>query len=422
MDSKSAVFDTVSDKIAVIKGKFTEFAVGLLSNVTPALEMFTTMLAKVDAAGIGQRLTNGAMSFFDVLIGAFHNANEAAATLGTALMYAVKSFGNLIMNSIIDAGNSIGVIMIGGFKIAVNAFKGMMFQAVAASISFLAEKMVSAASLFGEEAEKKARSIADPLILSVKLGAREYAMEMQEANNKIGDDMAKMMSENQKSTKDFFGAQGELDKLRESTKKLTEDGKAFREGFMGNDGKKEFNPLAPMEKAAGRIHLQMRKAGDDVKGMVDKIKELTNIEKLMIELKEAKTGKGTKEEEKQAKELIGAGKFKQAERAIEKVRAKEIEDQIRINEKGEMDKRSIVDIAKEEGIKTFGKSKDQLRKEILEKRKGKNLEDLFREKEDKKEGKKEPEKKEDPLFEMVKAIKELVAKIEPKLPTHALGL
>jgi hypothetical protein len=50
------------------------------------------------------------------------------------------------------------------------------------------------------------------------------------------------------------------------------------------------------------------------------------------------------------------------------------------------------------------------------------LEDLFREKEDKKEGKKEPEKKEDPLFEMVKAIKELVAKIEPKLPTHALGL
>lgn len=418
MDSKSAVFDTVSDKIAVIKGKFTEFAAGLLSNVTPALEMFTTMLAKVDAAGIGQRLTNGAMRFFDVLIGAFHNANEAAATLRNALMYAVKSFGNLIMNSIIDVGNSIGVIMIGGFKIAVNSFKGLMFQAVGASISFLAEKMVSAASLFGEEAEKKARSIADPLISSIKIGSRELAMELKEANEKIGDDMAKMMSENRKSTKDFFGAQGELDKLRESTKKLAEDGKKFREGFMGDDG----NPLKPMEKAADRIYVKMRKTGDDVKVMVDKIKELTNIEKLMIELKEAKTGKGTKEEEKQAKALIEAGKFKQAERAIEKVRAKEIEDQIRINEKGDLDKRSIVDIAKEEGIKTFGKSKDQLRKEILEKRKGKTLEDLMREKEDKKEGKKEPEKKADPLFEMVKAIKDLVAKIEPKLPTHALAL
>ena len=418
MDSKSAVFDTVSDKIAVIKGKFTEFAAGLLSNVTPALEMFTTMLAKVDAAGIGQRLTNGAMRFFDVLIGAFHNANEAAATLRNALMYAVKSFGNLIMNSIIDVGNSIGVIMIGGFKIAVNSFKGLMFQAVGASISFLAEKMVSAASLFGEEAEKKARRHADQLISSIRTGSRELATEMQEANNKIGDDMAKMMSENRKSTKDFFGAQGELDKLRESTQKLAEDGKKFREGFMGDDG----NPLKPMEKAADRIFLKMRKTGDDVKVMVDKIKELTNIEKLMIELKEAKTGKGTKEEEKQAKELIGAGKFKQAERAIEKVRAKEIEDQIRINEKGEMDKRSIADIAKEEGIKTFGKSKDQLRKEILEKRKGKTLEELEREKEDKKEGKKEPEKKADPLFEMVKAIKDLVAKIEPKLPTHALAL
>jgi hypothetical protein len=150
---------------------------------------------------------------------------------------------------------------------------------------------------------------------------------------------------------------------------------------------------------------------------------MTNIEKLTLELKEAKSGKGTKEEEQRVKELIGARKFKEAERAIEKVKQKEIDDEIRINKEGELDRRSIADIAKEEGIKTFGKSNEQLRKEILEKRRQKPPEEQKKEDEKKgKEGKKEPEKKADPLFEMVKAIKELVAKIEPKLPTHALGL
>jgi hypothetical protein len=42
MDERNAVFDTISDKIEVLKGKFVEFAAGLLSKVTPALELFTT--------------------------------------------------------------------------------------------------------------------------------------------------------------------------------------------------------------------------------------------------------------------------------------------------------------------------------------------------------------------------------------------
>lgn len=54
MDSKSAVFDTVSDKIEIVKGKFTEFAAGILSQTVPALELLFTSLAKIDAAGMGE--------------------------------------------------------------------------------------------------------------------------------------------------------------------------------------------------------------------------------------------------------------------------------------------------------------------------------------------------------------------------------
>jgi hypothetical protein len=423
MDSKSGVFDAVSDKLTVIKGKFTEFAVGLLSQVTPALEMFTTMLAKVDAAGIGARLTNGATQFFDVLVGAFLNAKEAASMLGTALMYAVKSFGNAIVNSIIDAGNSIGVMLIGGFKIAVNAFKGMFMQAVGTGITFLAEKMVSAASLFGDEAEKKARSIADPLISSVKQGAREYAKEMQDANKKIGEQMAEITSNTRASTKDFFGAQGELDKLAATTKKFEESGRNFREGLFGGGDSKDNNPLAPVEDSMARIEVSMRKAGDDLKGMKKTAEEISMIQKLMNDLTAAKISKEKGIDPLQAdlKKQIEKGNFRQAERTIERIQRKEEEAAIRINEKGVADRRSIADIAKEEGIDTFGKTQAELRKEILEKRKGKTPEELRKEKEQK-EGKEKEPAKADPLLEVVKMIKDLVAKIEPKLPTHALAL
>ena len=56
MDEKNAVFDTVSDKIQVVKGKLTEFAAGILAQTVPALELFTVALSRIDAAALGERL------------------------------------------------------------------------------------------------------------------------------------------------------------------------------------------------------------------------------------------------------------------------------------------------------------------------------------------------------------------------------
>ena len=418
MDRKAAVFDTISDKLAVIKGKFTEFAVGLLSNVTPALELFTTLLAKIDVAGIGARLTNGAMKFFDILVGAFHNGVEAAKALDSAMMYGVKSFGNGILNSIIDAGNSIGVQMIGGFKIAVNSFKGMFMQAVASSISFLAEKMIAAASLFGDEAESKARAIADPLISSVKDGAREYALEMKNANDKIGNDMVKIMEGTRKSTQDFFGAGEEFKKLESSLKKIGDEGERFRKGLIGDE--KESNPLKPMEESAQKISLQMRKTGDDLKGIKADAKEISAIQKMREDLNNAKIEKktGINTLEENFKNQLKDGKFTRAEKTIEKIKEKEKEKLIRSKENGDFDRRSIDDIAKDLGIKTFGKSKKDLIEEIA-KRRG-DIEEKMKNDPKKRDDKEPAKPKEDQLIDIVKMIKEIVGKIEPKLPQRAL--
>jgi len=437
MDEKNAVFDTISDKIEVVKGKFVEFAAGLLSKFTPALELVVTALSRIDAAAIGEKLANAfiggqkAMEGFNAALSAMKMGNFADAWL-----VAIKSV-ELQIKQTINQIYTYVTALIDGIIAAVKSLFGpgsALLNIITSSFEFIAAKMLiiitKGLSTILSEIPGVGDALADSLKLfergadvaanKVKNGFQDIIPQAKDAASAFGDAFENSF----KSTKPLIDTLKTESELLEMKNKITADGieKSRKETEKLGEKTKDGGVFVPMEKAADRIYLKMRKTGDDVKGMVEKIKELSNVEKLTLELKEAKTGKGTKEEEKRAKELIEAGKFKQAERAIKKVREKEIEDEIRINKEGELDKRSIADIAKEEGIKTFGKSKEQLKKEILEKRKGKTLEDLMREKEEKKEGKKEPEKKADPLLEMVRSIKELVAKIEPKLPTHALGL
>ena len=58
MNTSAATFDTISDNIAVARGKFMEFAAGILSNITPALEAITEGLKRINAAKIGSDLVN----------------------------------------------------------------------------------------------------------------------------------------------------------------------------------------------------------------------------------------------------------------------------------------------------------------------------------------------------------------------------
>jgi hypothetical protein len=57
MDKTVAAFDTIGDNFNAIAGKATEFAAGLLQDLAPALADVTTRMANIDAAGLGQKLS-----------------------------------------------------------------------------------------------------------------------------------------------------------------------------------------------------------------------------------------------------------------------------------------------------------------------------------------------------------------------------
>jgi hypothetical protein len=443
MDAKSAVFDTISDKIQVIKGKFTEFAAGLLAQVTPALELFTTALSRVDAAKIGQDLANAfvggqnAMQGFgmalDALkIGEFGLAWKIAfksielqvfQTINQINTYARSTFSGILafLGRLFGEGGELRRILFSTFELAgqkISLIIAKALQTMLSSIPGVSGKIGEAILDLERGASVSQNKIKNGFI------------DLIPATQDAGKAYSEAFEETFKKTKpliDTLGTQIELNGLKAEValKSAQEAAKGLDESLQfKNFGKGAPNPLEPMEGSANNIKLDMRKAGEDVKGVVDKVKELSEIQKLTMELESKKAGKGIDPLKKEFQQQVEQGKFKQAERTIKRIQEKELEDELRIQEKGERDRRNIADIAREEGVNTFGKTQEEIRKEILEKRREKKGEPLaIGGVEEKKPGEgRQPEKKADTLIDIAKAIKELVAKIEPKLPTHALAL
>lgn len=102
------VFDDVSDNITIIKGKFMEFAAGLLSKVAPALEFITTVMTRFDAAAFGERIGQALIgagqgmqafkSAMDALaLGEFKLAMEIA--FGAMRLAAFESFNSIVKHA-----------------------------------------------------------------------------------------------------------------------------------------------------------------------------------------------------------------------------------------------------------------------------------------------------------------------------------
>jgi len=107
MDKNARTFDTISDKITVIGGKFKEFAAGMLGEMTPMLELITTAIARIDFAGFGQRIAQAfiggtqAMDGFSAAlaamkIGEFSLAFEIA--FASVKLQAVQSANSIVAN------------------------------------------------------------------------------------------------------------------------------------------------------------------------------------------------------------------------------------------------------------------------------------------------------------------------------------
>ena len=440
MDAKNAVFDTISDKIEIIKGKFTEFSAGLLSRVTPALELFTTALSRVDAAAIGEKLANAflggqkAMEGFGSALNALKIGEFGLSWKMTFKSIELQVFEtinqiNLYIRSTVSGIKSFILSLLGPNSAIINILDAT-FAAIAAKAG---KTLIHAIGGLIPGIAEKVKGSLEVMNSRINLSKVEIQSALQDLTPQLvdaGQAFGSSFDETFNKTKpliDTLGTQFELNALNtEAAIKSANEAAKDLEQSLGfkNFGKGAPNPLKPMEGSAAGIRMAMRKAGDDLKGIVDKVKELSEIEKLTMELEAKKSGKGIEPIKKEFQQQLEQGKFKQAERTIKKIQDKELEDELRIIEKGRRDRRNIADIAKKEGVNTFGKTQDEIRKEILEKRREKKGEIR---KIEGQEGNvlgdaKQPEKKADPLLEMVKAIKELVAKIEPKLPTHALAL
>ena len=461
MNQRSAVFDTVSDKIAVIKGKFMEFAAGILDKAAPALEKITTLLSKIDAAGLGQKLAGSfaglkdtALTFGDILLGAITNAKQGIELFRIAFVYAAQEFGNLLLNAIPNAAKILGASLVAGFQTAFNNFKLLAVEASAFFQSKLLDAYVAVTSLFSDEAGRAARKQADTLKEGLKIVVGTYSNEIDEANFKIEQDFMAIREkiDNQKPV-DYFGAGETKSKMDQLAVDLQKSGEKFRENFIDiplsfsmeteanvktaaafgevkdfwkNLSKEQPDPLKKMKESSEKVSVKMEK-------IVEKVKELTMLEKLQNDLLDARIAKETGIDplQKEFQKQLDEGKFNQAERTMQKIRDAQDEAELRLDAEGNRDRRDINEIAREEGIKTIGKTKREVREEIILKRRKEKGEKAEEEKKGVKEKEKEKEKeqrekkaeeKADALFKMVESIKNLVAKIEPKLPTHALAL
>jgi len=93
MTRSAEIFDNISDNITVIKGKFIEFAAGLMDRMAPALELVTSLLSRIDTAAIGMRLG-------EILTGGSNAMDGFAAALQAVNMGEFGNAFNLVFSSI----------------------------------------------------------------------------------------------------------------------------------------------------------------------------------------------------------------------------------------------------------------------------------------------------------------------------------
>ena len=148
MDRSAGAFDNISDNINVAKGKFLEFAAGLLESIAPALELATDLLTRFDAAGAGMKLgeiltgaSNAMGGFTDALsaikLGEFGlafkiafesiklQAADSINSIAANVMAAVEAAGAFIMTAF-GPGSSIFTMIGGQFDILAAKFTQSM--------------------------------------------------------------------------------------------------------------------------------------------------------------------------------------------------------------------------------------------------------------------------------------------------------
>jgi len=317
MDAKSGVFDTVSDKITIIKSKFIEFAAGILDRVAPALELFTTILSRIDAAALGQKLAN-----------AFIGGQKAMEGFGVALdMLKIGEFGlswKIIFKSIeLQLKETFNQI----YKIAVSTFDGIkgfivsilgpnsaIINILEATFEMLGAKagkiIISAVGGIIPGISEKVKGALEVMDSRINLSKVEIKSALQDLTPQLvdaGQAFGTSFDESMQSTKPLINTLNtafELNELKaEAAIKMAKEAASILSFNMQADvqkksfdslkelktefqllAKEQPDPLKKMKETTEKVSLKMEK-------IVEKVKELTLLEKLDQQLIEAITAK-----------------------------------------------------------------------------------------------------------------------------------
>jgi hypothetical protein len=184
MDRNAGAFDNISDNINVAKGKFLEFAAGLLEKIAPALELATNLMTRFDAAGAGMKLgeiltgaSNAMGGFTDALnaikLGEFGlafkiafesiklQAADSINSIAANVMAAVQASGAFLLAAF-GPGSGIYTIISAQFDILSSKFQIAMIEGVKAIATVLT-------SMFDTPLMDAARKI-NPILDSVLNG------------------------------------------------------------------------------------------------------------------------------------------------------------------------------------------------------------------------------------------------------------
>jgi len=452
MDRSAAIFDTVSDNLTNMKGKLVEVAAGFLEKAAPALAYFTDQLAGIDGAGWGGKMMDTVIQVSEMMMGVFKNPLGAIQALGFELLAIGAKFMNSmasVFGYVVELGKkSFGLVAFEVTDMLVDAFKNAwevftlsgqraietLRNLFAAGINALWDVAASKGAVsFGEAFDKfKTAGVAanqeviTDLDNRIKDATQTYSDGMDYGTDRISKKWEDIKSSTSMVSNDVFMASDASKLASEKWQEVADSGKSMRES-MG----KTLDSVAVIPKHGKDMREHVEFGAAALEKAASKVKEsLTASEQIMKNIAAAE-GKDKVDKqgrnEKKAADAIARGDFDAARRAAGKVQRGE-EDKI-IGDAfnaGNKFQKSTRDMAKEQGIETFGKSNKDLREELLakaqkEKANGGGVENSAADS-GKHGGGGKDQPKADPIIAIVTAIKGILEKIEPKLPTHALGI
>ena len=237
MDKNAAGYGAIADNIKVLRGKFVEFAAGLLDKVKPAVEAITEALTRFDAAKFGQDLAQAILGGTQAMKG-FEGAIKAikAGDLSTAFELIFTS----IKVQLKETGNHIYATFKASFDSVVGYIKeifnpsGAIFKTIEDSFEMVGLRIASnlqrnlAEALSGSvltqgiaenlnKAANESNIAANKIEDNLKGAGERIAAQLEKAGKAFPETFDKSYNE----TKPLFDVQEDIKKVDELTQQAT---------------------------------------------------------------------------------------------------------------------------------------------------------------------------------------------------------